>query len=237
MSESVLVLVTKIILAFALGLQLTEELQFSHVLRGSPFPNSVTRRMQSIAFLQLLLLGGLFWPWGSLSAVSVSGLLLALQILRLGAWRGTLAGASDMMTTTILIGLVCSAFSSRVGLTWIGAQMLLSYLIAGVSKLRQSDWRSGQALLTILAQRQVAGLFLPKISVAQSRVLSWSLILWEMSLPFSLPWSKWLCANLVLAIGFHLTVAMLFGLSRFFWIWLAGWPGLFWIGQTLAGGQ
>ena len=40
---------------------------------------------------------------------------------------------------------------------------------------------------------------------------------------------------LLLAAAFHLSNAMLFGLNRFFWIWLCAYPSLIWLQARLLG--
>jgi hypothetical protein len=40
---------------------------------------------------------------------------------------------------------------------------------------------------------------------------------------------------LALAAAFHLANACLFGLNRFFWVWLAAYPSLIWLQHRIFG--
>jgi hypothetical protein len=42
--------------------------------------------------------------------------------------------------------------------------------------------------------------------------------------------------GLTLAALFHFVNACLFGLNRFFWIWLAAYPSLLWLQQRVGAG-
>ena len=65
-------------------------------------------------------------------------------------------------------------------------------------------------------------------SITQYGTMSWAVILFELLLPISLFDQRLLIAALAIAALFHLANACLFGLNRFFWIWLAAYPSLLW---------
>jgi len=148
-------------------------------------------------------------------------------------WRGTFNGGSDYMTAVVLIGLILSSTASRdslpalVGVYYVAVQTCLSYLIAGVTKLRAANWRSGEALRgflcsTIYADSPALNKCMNVGGVAP--LLAWTLILFECTFPIAL-FDQTLCAiYLGAGVLFHLVNSYLFGLNRFFWAWISAYP-------------
>jgi len=66
--------------------------------------------------------------------------------------------------------------------------------------------------------------------------MSWAVILFELIFPFSLITQTTLIIGLIVAITFHFANACLFGLNRFFWIWLAAYPSILWLQERLFSG-
>lgn len=135
-------------------------------------------------------------------------------------WRGTFNGGSDTMTFHILAAwFIASVFPSleRACIFYIAIQLLLSYFVAGVSKLTNSDWRSGQSLQIFL---QKAGWPMSSVTCA---VLGWGLMGFEILFPLALILPM---PFMALAIFFHLANTYVFGLNRFFFAWLAAYPAL-----------
>jgi uncharacterized protein YhhL (DUF1145 family) len=65
------------------------------------------------------------------------------------------------------------------------------------------------------------------------RAMAWGVILLELAFPLALLDARLLWAALSLAALFHLANALLFGLNRFLWTWLAAYPALLWFQQQL----
>jgi hypothetical protein len=61
-------------------------------------------------------------------------------------------------------------------------------------------------------------------------------MLFELVFPLALLSPQALVIGLGLAVLFHFVNACLFGLNRFFWIWLAAYPSLLWLQQRLGAG-
>jgi hypothetical protein len=173
-----------------------------------------------------------------------SGLLVCVR------FRGTYNGGSDSMTLVVVLGVCVARLGpasalegsgagspwQRAGLAYIAAQLMLSYFLAGLAKLRAPRWRRGQALPRLLRAHQYAvpGA-LQRVLAPRRRALaaSWLVMLFEGAFPGALWLGPRGCAG-VLACGaiFHLLNAAGLGLNRFFWAWLAAYPALlFWSGQ------
>ena len=203
----------------------------------------------SFVVLLLLQLGlSLLLPWCTHMLVPLglllSGLLVCIR------FRGTYNGGSDAMTLVVVLGLWVARLGppsadgdslagspwQRAGLGYIAAQLVLSYLLAGVAKLREPRWRRGQALPRLLRAHQYAvpG-SLQRALATRPRALaaSWLVMLFECAFPCA-PWLGPEGCAVVLACGaiFHLVNAVGLGLNRFLWAWLAAYPALlFWSGQ------
>lgn len=182
-----------------------------------------------LASVALLFQSGL--PMGTLFVLLFTTLLITMR------FRGPFNGGSDSMTVLLL--LVLSLVSLRQdhplwlsGGTWyVALQTSLSFLIAGVVKIRHSSWRRGEALRAILR--------LPTYDIPSSlRGLanssnfclfgSWLILLFECSFPLALLHPFLATFYLVLAFLFQLANYSIFGLNRFLWAWLAAYPTIFW---------
>ena len=60
-------------------------------------------------------------------------------------------------------------------------------------------------------------------------VMSWAVMMFELAFPIALMAQETLMVALVIAAVFHLGNAFLFGLNRFFWVWLAAYPSIIWL--------
>lgn len=136
-------------------------------------------------------------------------------------WRGTFNGASDIFTFHILLAWLVSLIWPQwtaAATLYIAVQLILSYFVAGLSKIQNIDWRNGRALSFFLRQ---AG---RDISHWSSLIGSWLIIGFELLFPLSvfapMPF-------VVAGAIFHLCVTYVFGLNRFFFVWLAAYPALF----------
>lgn len=161
--------------------------------------------------------------------------LFASTILVCLRWRGVFNGGSDYMTLVVLSALLVARLfplnrAVAAGCLWyIAIQVVSSYFIAGLVKVRRQNWRSGRALAGFL-QSALYPLPGPLNLLVQSRsasaAASWGIIAFELSFPLALINAQ-ICAVFVgLALLFHLLNSYVFGLNRFLFAWAAGYPAL-----------
>lgn len=188
------------------------------------------------SFLQLLWLQ-LALSMGSM-LIGASPLLLGmfvtywLLIRRLGA---PFNGGSDALTSLSLLMLGIAALDPwqsvimKGALLYLGVQTVFSYFVAGLAKLKERGWRRGTALVHFanlakygVPPRAHALLAKPNVALAAS----WAILLFECSFPYAL-YGTWICVvYLSLGAAFHVANAVLFGLNRFLFSWLALYPVL-----------
>ncbi len=196
------------------------------------YPWSIVRRDYGVRF------GDAAWPFLILAQVPlalglvtphgfVPWLALALALLQAARFRGSYNGGSDSMTLVVLLGLALArTFSARLGLAYIAAQLVLSYFLAGVFKLRDPAWRNGSALPALLAAPQYRS-----TPFRAPRLAGYAVLAFECMFPLALLDIRlsWLFA--ITALLFHTLNARVLGLNRFLWAWLAAYPALFaWAG-------
>jgi hypothetical protein len=174
---------------------------------------------------------------------SLGAPLLLLTEVAIGVrFRGTFNGGSDYMNVLILLALSVARVAHSVPLVvtgclaYVAAQAMLSYVIAGLAKLRDRAWRRGLALGALVAD---AGYGTPGwlrsilTRPSVSRVASWSVLLFECSFPASLKNPSVCAAFLAMGVLFHLGNSVIFGLNRFLFAWLAAYPSLLFVSQLL----
>jgi hypothetical protein len=191
-------------------------------------PFVVLLGLRVLAALWLLGVGelgsALLVPW-----LCLSQLLIGVR------FRGAANGGSDSMTMLLLIALGVASLAGlrglmcRAALLYIAVQVTFSYVIAGLAKLRQPDWRNGRALCHFVASSPYGEpVWLQRILGRPycGLLLSWFVMAFECGFP--LAWiDQRLCMGLMLlGFGFHLTNAYVFGLNRFVFAWLAAYPAL-----------
>lgn len=162
--------------------------------------------------------------------------LTALSMAALHIFQGPYNGGSDRMSVLILWCLTIANWVpdplwQELVFSYLALQLTLSYFISGWVKLVNPDWRSGRALSDVFGfsaypvSENLRGLAqFPRLMCA----LSWAVIAFEVAFPLALFTHFSLIAALAIAACFHLANACLFGLNRFFWIWLAAYPSLIW---------
>jgi hypothetical protein len=188
--------------------------------------------------LCLLVIVGVASPWPLIGLA-----LLSLAILR--RFQGPYNGGSDRMG---LLGLWCLTLARclptekgrELAFGYLGAQLMLSYFMSGWVKIANPDWRSGRALRQVFefsAYPVSDGLRAWARRPRALLVMSWAVMLLEIGFPLTLVSRPTLAAGLALAAAFHLANAVLFGLNRFFWTWLAVYPAIWWLqGRLFSGG-
>lgn len=168
---------------------------------------------------------------------SLAPFLLFCQIAICVRFRGTFNGGSDYMSVVILLALCVARHPSliRAGLIYIAVQLTLSYVIAGLVKLRQPEWRNGEALGAFLRSGQygapawVASLASP----GRCRLLAVLVIGFETLFPLALIDPRACLALIGAGLCFHLANTIVFGLNRFLFAWAAAYPALFFCSQLL----
>ncbi|MGH1398554.1 MAG: HTTM domain-containing protein [Alphaproteobacteria bacterium] len=182
----------------------------------------------------LLLMIGFQTQWVCLA-------LLILALLALKRFQGPYNGGSDRMSLLVLSCLSLTHFMPTLRFQeyvfgYLALQCVLSYFISGWVKIVNPQWRNGRALGDVFcfsaypaseALRSWANW--PRLLY----VMSWAVILFELLFPLSLLTQTTLIAALIIAATFHLANACLFGLNRFFWIWLSAYPAILWLQQRI----
>ncbi len=221
MSFEAAIRLTEILLAWALILQSGEHL----AVRTDDRPWFVLRLCLSFS----LLLG--CYPPGICLALLGSGLWL------LQRFQGPYNGGSDRMGFLILCCLCLALFlpgvrGREMAMGYLALQCVLSYFIAGWVKIANPEWRNGRALRDVFqfSAYPVSESFRAWADRPRTMcVASWMVMLFELSFPLCLISQPAMFFALAVAAGFHLVNACLFGLNRFFWIWLAAYPSLVWL--------
>lgn len=158
-------------------------------------------------------------------------LILGLALMHLFIcirFRGNFNGGSDMMTFVVATGLI---IGGPFGLVYIAIHCCYSYFKAGLVKVIQPVWRSGQSLSSFLQislypdVKSLGELLKPKKNL--TLILSWLTLIFEISIPIVFIFPELTVFYFFGAVLFHFMICITFGLNRFFWIWLAAWPALF----------
>lgn len=184
--------------------------------------------------LAVLLVMGIYPAW-------VLTFLLLTSLAMLHRFQGPYNGGSDRMGTLVLSCLLLgqlapSVYWREVAFGYLAIQLMLSYFISGWVKIINPDWRSGQALSDVFSFSAYPVSESLRRLANRPRLLfflSWYVILLELLFPLSLLNSNSLIAMLFITASFHFANACLFGLNRFFWVWLSAYPSLIWFQQRL----
>lgn len=172
-------------------------------------------------------------------------LLLFAEVAVCVRFRGTFNGGSDYLTvlTTMalalawLLGAAERPMVGKACLGYIAVQLTLSYFIAGLSKLKEADWRNGAALRGFVRSPQYgAPAFAQRLLDGKRRcqILSWFVLLFECGFPLAWLGPRVCTAVIALGFAFHLGNWLFFGLNRFVFAWAAAYPALLFGSQLLA---
>ncbi|MEO1239247.1 MAG: HTTM domain-containing protein [Pseudomonadota bacterium] len=178
-------------------------------------------------------------------AGEVVAALWAIGLWRLWSFQGPYNGGADKM---VLLALTCLAAAhwtpfwwpgaGEVALAYLAVQLLLSYVVSGWVKLRNPDWVSGRALGEVFAMSaypQAEHLRAWGTRPATMRWAARAVIAFELAIPLALTFAPALWAALALAVVFHTANAVMFGLNRFLWAWVAVFPALIWFQDRVFG--
>jgi len=175
-------------------------------------------------------------------AFSVHALLLANSAWLTIRSRGPVCGGSDSMWFQVQLGLTIANLPSvgplggKLGLAFIAAQSVLSYVLAGISKMRNPRWWNGGTVQSLFASDGPYVLLASLRTFAQRPLLCQGLGLAVMVLQVGVAAVLFLPAELrwpvVAGVAvFHLFNAVALGLNRFVWAWFATYPALLVVGS------
>jgi hypothetical protein len=191
----------------------------------------------------LLLAGSVGAPSLGLHPPLVTIALVVNQLFILPLFDGPYNGGADRMSLLILFCLTCAYNLTEPGwqelaLGYLGMQLLLSYFISGWVKIVNPDWRSGRALRDVfLFSTYPAGENIrewarhPRLL----RAAGWAVMGFELTFPLFFLSRPALLAGLAIGAVFHGANACLFGLNRFFWIWICAYPSILWLQERIMG--
>lgn len=163
-------------------------------------------------------------------------MLIILSLYLLYRIDGPYNGGADKMGLLVLLCLGLSYIAPSIywrelAFGYLSVQLTLSYCISGYVKLINPQWRSGQALIDVfqfsaypVSESIRSWANSPKILF----IASWLVIVFECIFPLALLSNVSLFMVLMIAAAFHFVNACLFGLNRFFWVWLAAYPAIIW---------
>ncbi|TZG25950.1 HTTM domain-containing protein [Sphingomonas montanisoli] len=169
--------------------------------------------------------------------------LVVNHLLILPFFNGPYNGGADRMSLLILLCLA-GAYNlpepawRELAFGYLGMQLLLSYFMAGWVKIANPDWRTGRALRDVfLFSAYPAGENIRRWA-AHPRLLlgaGWAVIGFELAFPLTFLSRPALLVGLAIAALFHGANACLFGLNRFFWIWICAYPSILWLHDRVIG--
>lgn len=224
-----------------------EAIRWSEILLGLAFAqlsleHMVAKSAERIIFsvrlvLAVLLILGIQTPW-------VLSLLFITVLVTLFRFQGPYNGGADRMGILILCCLCLVYFLpnpawKEMAFAYLAVQLTLSYFISGWVKIINKDWRNGRALADVfMFSAYPVSESLRDLARSPGLLLraSWVVMLFELLFPLSLLSYGSLVLALCLAGMFHLANACVFGLNRFFWIWLAAYPSILWFQQRFIPG-
>lgn len=161
--------------------------------------------------------------------------LFTMHLWTLVKMGGSFNGGSDDITTQTFLGLIiCSVFNPVAGLWYLSLQLIYSYFAAGWIKIKNPEWRSGEALVYFLNAPQFA--LTPRLDLKNwnpkiIQLLCAGILTFELSSPLTLLFPSWTMTFLGLAGSFHFLNFLFFGLNRFFWGWITLYPALLYCSQ------
>lgn len=180
-----------------------------------------------------------------IGGVTVPALLIlcAASLFMLHRFDGPYNGGSDKMSLLILwclmgVHLAPNVVVKEAVFAYLAVQLTLSYFISGQVKIMNVEWRTGRALQDVFAYSAYPVAEDMRGLAERPQLLwgmSWAVIGFEVAFPLALLHPMLLLIALGIGATFHLANAVLFGLNRFFWIWLAAYPSLVWFqGRVIA---
>lgn len=168
------------------------------------------------------------------SSVPLIAAATVLQLMLMKRHHLTIDGSDQMVLVVLaacLIGrLGADPIATRAAVTFLAAEVTLAYLVAGLAKATSPYWRSGQAFPMIVRTRMygqpIARRVVNRFPRA-GRAASYAVIWWESLFVLSLTAPPAFVAVLfALGVGFHAGCAVVMGLNRFMWAFVASYPAV-----------
>lgn len=215
----------------------------------SPRPSALLDAVGGAAGTSILILGkillgaalALLPGSGPLASVGCCLTSVLLSVRFLGRENGAADAMINVVATTVMVVellRLVGVEAAQAGVVFLAAQTTLSYLSAGIAKVKSPTWRRGDApaacvtvgryqaprwAIDVLGQPGVSGL-------ASACVIGW-----QLSFPLAL-WSPAWCIGATTAGAiFHVLNGLVFGLHRFLWAWIMTYPAL-WSVSTMGTG-
>ncbi len=202
------------------------------------------RQLQLWMGVQLAIAVGLLFaasPW-----LAVPGLIAALVSHGSFIWlNGEYAATgADKMGLIVLAGALIGTVAIAIGDPALllagclvsGGQLLICYMIAGLSKLRQPAWRSGAELAGVMAHTIWGAPWAAQLARRRGVALtaSWTLMLGEALFPLALlARESWLILALAAMLAFHVATAVVMRLTLFPWAFGAAYPSVLLLGYVV----
>ena len=226
-------------MSFDLALRATEVLLGFALLQTSLEHAAITKTHRNLFLCRAFLCIGLII--GVHSHLFIAGTLM-ISLIALARFNGPYNGGSDRMGLLITSMLTLALFLPKqewreLAFGYLAMQTFLSYFSSGWVKVINPDWRNGRALQDVfLFSTYPVSENLRQLANRRTLLTfaSWSVILFEVLFPIGFAHQKLLIIALSIAALFHLANAVLFGLNRFFWIWISSYPAILWLQQRLA---
>lgn len=232
----------ELLTGFAIALQCLEHFQLRKISGIKYFSIA---RLQFAIFLMLLSTFSIMHEFivpGSIAGTASTSLalidlsLLLMTILLIQKFRGPFNGGSDNMTLLILfcVGVSRLPLSPKIAealIAYLALQVVLSYFIAGVVKVRNRQWWNGELMTWLLRDSvyNVPTAFRKLAANPRSlKAIGRATLVFELLFPISLISPVTLYLALGAAVLFHFGVALVLGLNRFLWIWMAAFPAVIW---------
>lgn len=186
--------------------------------------------------LSILLIIGFQTPW-------ICGALVILGLFILHRFQGPYNGGCDRMSLLILSCLTLAHIlptgqGKEMAFGYLALQLILSYFMSGWVKVVNPEWRIGRALQDVF--------LFSAYPVSESLrgwknwpcllfIMSWAVMGFELIFPLTFISQTALIIALIIAATFHFANACLFGLNRFFWIWITAYPSILWLQDRILG--
>lgn len=150
---------------------------------------------------------------------------------------------AHQMSLIILLATICfllsspGSFAKSFCILFIGAQIVTSYVVSGIYKLKGEKWRKGAAMPGIMSAyiygHPWLGAFLQSNPVL-SKIMCWMVIFFEISFIFVLlaPF-KVVLVYLGCGLLFHLANSFFMGLNGFFFSFVATYPCVMYLNYYL----
>jgi len=140
---------------------------------------------------------------------------------------------SDRMVILVVLGIVLSlTFEIRLGLFFIAGNAILAYFFTGYKKIIAPLWRNGEALFMVMNTETFGNKYIAQFLMRNKSIcliLSWSIILIQLTFPFAVVNEYLLVSYLVVGFLFHLSVMLIMKLHSFFFSFLSTYPSLVYI--------